>query len=181
MTSPSEDLLARAANAALALAADRPWRHVSLREVAEQADIPFADLYARAPSKTALVFALSRRLDGAALATAEALSDDVHDRLFDAAMARIEAMEAERAALLSMARDESPAALAVHFPFTARAILEAAGVTATPPRLLAMTAVWARLAQVWRDDEGALNRTMAELDKRLKQMRARLNWVGAGF
>jgi hypothetical protein len=44
-----------------------------------------------------------------------------------------------------------------------------------------MTLVWARVVQVWRDDEGALNRTMAEIDKRLKQMRARLARVGAGF
>ena len=90
-------------------------------------------------------------------------------------------MEARREALLSMARDENRAALALHFPATARAILEAAGVSATPPRVLAMTAVWARAVQVWRDDEGALNRTMAELDKRLKQMRDRLGRLRAGF
>jgi hypothetical protein len=44
-----------------------------------------------------------------------------------------------------------------------------------------MTAVWARVLQVWRDDEGALNRTMAEIDARLRQMRERLGRVGAGF
>lgn len=60
-------------------------------------------------------------------------------------------------------------------------MLEAAGVEATGPRLLAMTAVWARVVQVWRDDEGALNRTMAELDKRLKQMAQQLKKIGAGF
>jgi hypothetical protein len=44
-----------------------------------------------------------------------------------------------------------------------------------------MSAVWGRTLQVWRDDEGALNRTMAELDKRLKQMASSLEKVGAGF
>jgi hypothetical protein len=44
-----------------------------------------------------------------------------------------------------------------------------------------MTAVWARVLQVWRDDEGALNRTMAEIDKRLRQMNKRLGELGAGF
>jgi hypothetical protein len=48
-------------------------------------------------------------------------------------------------------------------------------------RLAAMTAVWARVLQVWRDDEGALNRTMAEIDKQLRAMRDRLGRVGAGF
>jgi hypothetical protein len=44
-----------------------------------------------------------------------------------------------------------------------------------------MTLVWARVVQVWRADEGALNRTMAEIDRRLKQMRERLGAIGAGF
>ena len=170
-----------ALDAALALAAERPWREVSLREIAEKAGVDFAELYAAAPAKPLLVLALSRRLDRAALATAATPSDDVHDRLFDAAMARIEAMEAHRAALRSMARGEGPVSIATHLPLTARAILEAAGVPATPPRLAAMTLVWARIVQVWRDDEGALNRTMAEIDKLLKQMRARLGRIRAGF
>ncbi|HWW24895.1 MAG TPA: TetR family transcriptional regulator, partial [Caulobacter sp.] len=54
----------------------------------------------------------------------------------------------------------------------------AAGLDATPARLAAMSAVWGRTLQVWRDDEGALNRTMAELDKRLKQMAQGLEKVG---
>ena len=177
----TDDILDTAADAALALAAERPWGEVSLRDVAERAGLPFPELYAAAPGKSRLVLAISRRLDRAALETAATPSDDAHDRLFDAAMARIEAMEPHRAALVSMARAENPLALAAHFPLTARAILEAAGVSATAPRLAAMTFVWGRIAQVWRDDEGALNRTMAEIDKRLKQMRERLGRLGAGF
>jgi hypothetical protein len=175
------DLLDKAIDAALALAAERPWREVPLREIAERAGVDFAELYAKAPAKPLLVLRLAQRLDRAALATAATPSDDVHDRLFDAAMARVEAMEAHREALRSMARDGGPLSVAPHLPLTARAILEAAGVSATPPRLAAMTLVWLRIVQVWRDDEGALNRTMAEIDKRLKQMRGRLGRIGAGF
>ncbi len=177
----SEAVLDKAGDAALALAGERPWREVSLRDIAERAEVSFADLYDQASSKAALIFQLSGRLDRAALATAQTASDDVHDRLFDASMARIEAMEPHRTALISMAAGENPVTLALQFPRTAHAILESAGVTATPPRVLAMTAVWARTVQVWRDDEGALNRTMAEIDKRLKQMRDRLGRIGAGF
>jgi hypothetical protein len=173
--------LDRAADALLQLAAERPWRDVSLRDIAGKAEVDFPDLYDLANSKWALLAHLSARFDHAALATAATPSDDVHDRLFDAAMARVEAMEPHRAALVAIARADSALMLAPHFPRTARAILEAAGVDATPPRLAAMTAVWARTAQVWRDDEGALNRTMAEIDKRLKQMRTRLGRIGAGF
>ena len=167
--------------ALLALAAERPWRLITLRDVAEAAEMPFTELYEQAQSKVALLAQLSARLDQAALSTAATPSQDVHDRLFDAVMARLEAMEPDREALIAIAREAGPIALAPHFPATARAILEAAGVDATPVRLAAMIAVWARVVQVWRDDEGALNRTMAEIDKRLKEMRRRLGSLRSGF
>jgi len=163
-----------------ALCGERPWREVTLRGVAERAALSLTDLYREANTKTALIDHLAVRLDEAALATAATPSDDVHDRLFDAAMARIEAMGPWRAVLAGV--DGSALMLLIpHVPRTARAILEAAGVEATPPRLAAMTLVWARVVQVWRADEGAYNRTMAEIDRRLKQMRERLRLVGAGF
>ena len=73
-----------ATDALLQLAADRPWRYVSLRDVAEKAGIPFAELYAQSPGKNALLARLSARYDKAALVTAETPSEDIHDRLFDA-------------------------------------------------------------------------------------------------
>lgn len=177
----AQSALDKAIEALLALAADRPWRQISLRDIAARAGVPLAAIYASVGGKGALLAALSARYDLAALATAETPSEDVHDRLFDAVMARIEAMEPDREALTAMSRELPTRALAPHFPPTARAILEASGVEATLPRLLAMVAVWARVVQVWRDDEGALNRTMAEIDLRLKQMRSRLGRIGAGF
>ena len=177
----AEDTLDRAAAAALALAADRPWPQISLRDIALKAELTFADLYALADGKSAVLAHLSARFDRAALATVSADDASAHDRLFDAAMARLEAMEPHRAALIAISRAEGVVVSVLRFPRTARAILEAAGLDATPVRLAAMTAVWARVVQVWRDDEGALNRTMAELDQRLKQMADRLAKLGAGF
>ena len=179
--SAATDIVDAAVDAALVLAAEGTWRDISLRQIAEKAQIPLVDLFARASGKNALLDRLSARLDAAALATAATPSEDVHDRLFDAAMARIEAMEPHRSALTSIYLGRAALSLAPRFPRTARAILEAAGVDATSPRLIAMTAVWVRCAQVWRDDTGALNRTMAEIDLRLKQMRERLGKMGAGF
>lgn len=177
----ADDILDRAAAAALALAADKPWPAVSLRDIAARAEVPFAELYALADGKRAVLAHLSAGFDRAALGVDYPEGSAAHDRLFDAAMARLEAMEPHRAALIAIARAEGVLASATRFPRIARAILEAAGVGATGPRLAAMTAVWARVVQVWRDDEGALNRTMAELDKRLKQMADRLGKIGAGF
>ncbi len=180
------DVLDRAAASALALAADRPWSEISLRDIAHGAEVGFADLYARASGKSALLDRLSARLDRtAARAADEESSSEATERLFEAVMARLEAMEPHRNALIAIARDEGVLGMAPRLPRTARALLEAAGVDAGGRRgalrLAAMTAVWARVLQVWRDDEGALNRTMAEIDKQLKTMNKRLGRLGAGF
>ena len=176
----------RAVDAALLLAADRPWSSITLFEIAQAAGVPFAELYSRAPSKLALIDRLSCRYDQAALAAAEDEADgEIHDRLFEVAMARLEAMEPHRAVLIAIARAEGPVFSLRRLPRTARALLEAAGVDTSGRkgalRLVAMSAVWGRTLQVWQDDEGALNRTMAELDKLLKTMRRRLGRVGSGF
>jgi AcrR family transcriptional regulator len=182
---PSDDPLDRAAEAALVLAEDRPWSELSLRDIARAAGLSFAELYARAPGKAALIDRLSRRFDAEALALSEGEdAPDAHDRLFEAVMARLEVMAPHRDALIAIARADPPA-MAPRLPRTARALLEAAGIDTGGPRgalrVAAMTAVWARTLQVWRDDEGALNRTMAEIDKRLRRMRTRLGQVRAGF
>ena len=177
----TRDIVQSAIDAMLVLAAEGAWREVSLRQIADKADVPLADLFVLASGKDALLDLLSVRFDAAALATAATASDDPHDRLFDAVMARVEAMEPHRTALMAIYRGLGAARVAPSLPRTARAMLEAAGIDATPPRLVAMTAIWIRVVQVWRDDEGALNRTMAEIDLRLKQMRTRLGRIGAGF
>lgn len=184
----SEEVLDRAVGAALRLAADRPWSDIALRDIAREADLSFAELYARAPGKAALLNRLSRRFDQAALKQAEADTAEgaeIHDRLFEAVMARLEAMGPHRDALIAIVRSEGVALMAPRVPQTAKALLEAAGIDTGGPRgavrVAAMTGVWLRVLQVWRDDEGALNRTMAEIDKRLRQMQERLKRVGAGY
>jgi AcrR family transcriptional regulator len=180
------DVIERAGDAAVMLAADRPWSEISLRDISRAAGLSFADLYAKCPGKSALMDKLSRRLDRIALVSAdEDDSAEVSDRLFEAVMARLEAMQPDRAALIAIAQAEGGVAIAPRLPRTAKALLEAAGIDTDGPRgavrIVAMTGVWARVLQVWRDDEGALNRTMAEIDKRLKQMNTRLGRVGAGY
>ena len=183
---PTGDVLDRAADCALALAADRPWSEISLRDIAQRAGVGFAELYARADGKDALLDHLSRRFDVAALDSGDAADvGEAHDRLFEATMARLEAMAAHRDALIAIARAEGPLPLLPRLPRTAKALLEASGIDTGGVRgalrVAAMTRAWARTLQVWRDDQGALNRTMAEIDKLLRTVNGRLNRVGAGF
>ena len=180
------DILDRAAASALELAADRPWSEISLRDIARAAGVSFAELYARADGKDALLDHLSRQADAAALTSGEAdESAEAHDRLFEAVMARLEAMAAHRDALIAIARAVGPLGLLSRLPRTAKALLEAAGIDTGGPkgavRVAGMTRVWARTLQVWRDDQGALNRTMAEIDKQLRTMNQRLGRLNAGF
>ncbi len=179
------DLMDRAADALLRLAGEQPWAEITLRDVAAAAGARFAELYARAPGKRALLLRLSARLDRRALERIE--GDDQpapRDRLFEAMMSRLEVMEPHRDALLAIGLAEG-LAVAPALPATARALLEGSGIDAGGGRgalrLAAVTAVWGRVLQVWRDDEGALNRTMAEIDKQLARADGRLKRVGAGF
>ncbi len=175
----------RAADAALTLAGERSWSQVSLLDIARAAGVPLAELYAGARQGGADRPAVAR-YDEVALAVAEDEADaDPHDRLFEAAMAPARGDGAHRHALIAIVRGEGPGPALRRVPRTARALLESAGIDAGGPqgalRLAAMTVVWGRVLQVWRDDEGALNRTMAELDARLKTMRRRLQRLAAGF
>ena len=178
------DVVDRAADALLRLVGERPWGAIALRDVAQAAHAPFAELYAEAPSKAALMLQISRRMDREAL---DRLARDdaptVRDRLFEAFMSRLEVMAPRREALLAAARAER-VALAPALPRTVRALLEASGVDTSGwrggLRLAAFTAVWGRVLAVWRDDEGALNRTMAEIDAQLTRALSRLERVRAG-
>ena len=115
------DILDQAIDAALALAGERPWREVSLREIAERAERRLRRALRQGAGQAAAGAAPLQRLDRAALATAATPSDDVHDRLFDATMARVEAMErasrgADRRWPARRRRDRARAALPAHRP-----------------------------------------------------------------
>ncbi len=186
---PKPDPLAVAADAALALAAERPWRDIALRDVAAAARLPMTAFYGVVRSKDDVVDALFARLDRAAAAALEAErpAGEARERVFDAAMARFDAMEQERAGLASILSDElsrplSAARLWPRAARTARWLLELAGVdtsgAAGAARVQGFTAILARATRAWLEDEaGDLSRTMATLDRTLRDVetwRARL-------
>ena len=128
MTKISKTLLDRAGQAALGLAQDRPWSQISLLDIATKAGVGFAELFAVANSKKAVIDQVSAGFDQAAMATAAAAQGDLHDRLFDAVMARVEAMEPHRHALIAINADEGSAPMPPRIARTARAVLETAGL-----------------------------------------------------
>ena len=116
------------------------------------------------------------------------MDDPPRERLFDVIMLRFEKMEEHRAGLLSLQhwRERNPArlaALAKARVKTARWALASAGLDAQgdlPMGLRAAGLAWilARTERAWRKEQSAdFSRTMAELDKQLREADERAGWI----
>lgn len=172
----------RIVTAAMALAAEKGWRRLTLGEIAAAAELSLAELREHVPDKAGILAALAREADRRMLAAAPmAMAEDEspRDRLFDALMARLEALVPYREGIAAVLRDGfgDPVAVLCAAPRLLRSMgwaLEAAGIGAGGPigrlRAKGLAAVYAATIRVWlRDDSGDLGRTMAALDRRLGQ------------
>lgn len=165
-------------DAALALAAERRWRSVSLAEIAERAGITETALYRLFPTRGAILAAFARRLDAEVLAAPIDAAGSARDRLFDVMMTRIEALGRNREgalSLLSGAPDPSRLAAAPQLLLSMRRMLEAAGIPAEgvagAVRAKLLLGVYLATLRAWRTDDGAdLGATMAALDRALDRV-----------
>ncbi|MEO0882653.1 MAG: hypothetical protein AAFY34_07945 [Pseudomonadota bacterium] len=176
--------LDQALEAALKLAADRPWREVSLRDVAEAAKLDLTDLYG-VTDKARLVSALEPWADKAMSAEKADMAETPRERLFDAIMRRFECMEAERAGVLSMMRerDRTPVGLAhmikarrktADWAITAASVDTGDYIRSGAQRIAIMRTI-SRTETAWKSDEaGDFARTMATLDAGLVEMEERI-------
>lgn len=170
----------------LALVASQGWRAVTLGRVAEASGLSLSDLYSRYGSKTDLLAAYTRRVDAAMLAAlgeagaASTEPEAIKDRLFEAIMARLDALTPQKAAIRVLARElpGDPAALAVFLcgglrrglDWTlAAADLDTGGIIGLMRRKL-IGGIYLDTLRIWLKDESPdLAATMAHLDKRLGQ------------
>lgn len=171
----------RIIDAAMKLAAARGWRDLTLADIAEAAKLSLPDLAQLFPTKSAILAAWSRRIDGQVLTAAEAedIADEAaRDRLFDVLMLRFDAMAPYKPALKTIARDLSrdPVALATLLRPALQSLgwmLEAAGIDASglrgSLRVRGLALIWAAAFRVWLEDGEDQAKTMAELDRRLRQ------------
>ena len=184
------DALDRIIDAALGLAAEKGWRRLSLAAVARRAGLSLAELYRLAPSKPLILAAAMARTDRAMLAAASALADEpVRDRLFDLVMRRLDALAPWReavAAILSDLARNPPAALCA-LPAFARSLdwmLRAAGAEASGlgglARRQALAVVYLLTLRRWINDDSAdQGKTLAALDRALKQAESVLAFTPA--
>jgi AcrR family transcriptional regulator len=175
----SADPRARIVDALLALAAERRFEDIALRDICDKADVSLADFRDFFPSKGAVLAAFIRRIDRAALSAEDQATarEALRDRLFDALMRRLDAMAPYREGLREIAawlgRDPLAALALDHALANAmRFLLEAAGVgcegVAGAIKAQGLALAWARVVRAWlEDDDPGLAKTMAELDRAL--------------
>ncbi len=175
--SPPSDPRGKIVDALMELAAERRFEDITVRDVSKAAGVSLADFRDAFPSKGAVLAGLSRRIDHAVLAqdTGELADENPRERLFDVLMRRLEAMSPYREGLREVTawlRREPAAALAMNRVVVSsmRFMLEAAGIEAEGAsgaiKLQGLALAWARILETWLDDdEPALSKTMAELDR----------------
>lgn len=173
---------------AFAVIAERGWHGFSLAEVARRADVPLASVYAELPTRRSVLAALGRRLDEAMLSIepGELAELDPRERVFELVMRRLDAMAPFKPGLRVLGRESGlePDVLGSGCGNVGRAVswlLDASGVELGGLRRCAagpvLALVYARVVNVWlRDDTPDLGRTLAELDKRLRQAEDLARW-----
>lgn len=175
------DKSAKIIAAAFTLARTQGWHGLALSDIATASKVPLPELAQLFPTKSAIIAAWSRGLDAEVLKRAEAEDmegEGARDRLFDVLMLRFDTMATDKAAVAVIARDLSrdPVALmALRSPALQSLgwMLEAAGIDSSGLRgrlrVRGLALIWARVFSVWLEDGEDQAKTMAELDRRLRQ------------
>lgn len=168
-------------DAALTLAETKGWGRTSLAEIAAEAGLGLADLYARFRSKGAILEAFIRRIDRATLEGADAAQDGapVRDRLFELFMRRLDALQPHKPAVASLVRElmRHPLAALCAGGRLCRSMAWIASVAGLPTggplgllRLKALSAIYLYALRTWLGDDSEDHaRTMAALDKALSR------------
>ena len=163
--------------AALRLAGERPWRDVTLTDIAKAADVNLNEVRRDFNSKAEILAAFVRAVDDEVLARApkRAAGQSPRDAIFDVVMSRFDVLAPYKPALNSIA------ATWTFDPVLMRALsqsqawmLRAADIQADgldgQLRATGLGAVYGSVFRTWlKDDDPGLARTMAALDRRLRR------------
>jgi len=166
--------------AAFRLAASRAWSEVKLADIAAEAGLSLADIAGVIGGKADILRLYGRQLDSRMLASLDTdpVSGSAHDRLFDILMRRLELMDGDKAAIRSIVA--APAASLPDYATLTGSMLQsqdwvlsAAGLEDTGLRgamkTTGLALVYVRTLKVWsNDDDAGLARTMAQLDRSLR-------------
>lgn len=183
-SSKPKDAKSALIEAALILAADRPWREITLADIATKAGLGLADVVALFPTKAALLAGYGAVLDAALIASArrEAPEGSARDKLFDLLMRRFDLMGAHKAGLASALKDslcDPYAVLCGAFQLRAALVtclslsnLNSDGLEGQL-KIKGLGLIYLDALRVWLKDESEdLAKTMARLDRDLGRAEA---------
>jgi AcrR family transcriptional regulator len=176
----SNEMRDRIIDAAFRLAAEKPWPEITLVAIAEASGVSLAELAQHVSGKPQILEAFARRMDSQLLSSlaSDPVEGDAHDRLFDVMLRRFELLAPYKPAIANIARTpaDGPAewlhllasSLVTQGWMLAAADIKLSGVTGDVARLgLAKIAV--DTLRIWlKDDDAGLARTMAALDRKLR-------------
>lgn len=169
-----------AVEALMRLAAEQPWDDIEIGDIAREAGLSLAELRELFPSKGAVLGGLSRIIDRKVLDDdgSDLAEEPTRERLFDVLMRRLDAMTPYKAALRRISyalRGDPLAMLALNGVAlnSHRFMLAAAGIDTEGPlgrlKLQGVVIAFARVVETWlQDEDPALARTMARLDKEIR-------------
>lgn len=172
----------RIVEALMRLAAMQPWHDIEIGDIAREAGVSLREFRDNFPSKGAVLGGFERLIDGKVLdeeAAPELAEEPARERIFDVMMRRLDAMAPYRPALKRIAqalRTDPLSLLALNGAAlnAQRFMLAAAGISTEGPlsrlKLQGAVIVFANTMQTWlEDDDPALARTMARLDRELRR------------
>lgn len=160
--------------------AEHGWDGLGMTRLSAASGVPLGTLRRRCPGRFDLLRLHGQVMDQAVLdGTVAEQGGPARDRVFDALMRRIDAMQPHRAGLLRLFRDVQSdpllgLMLLAELPRSMAWMLEAAGIPVRGPlgalRVQGTAAVWLATVRAWAKDETAdLAPTMAALDRALDQ------------
>lgn len=163
--------------AAMALAAERPWQDVLLKDIAGAAGMDLVTLRREFPSKSAILSAFIRATDDAVLSRVPTFTagESARDRLFDVIMTRFDVLQPYKPALQSIAASRPfDMELGRRVMASQAWMLHAAGIGTEgilgASRVTGLASVYAGAMDTWlADNDAGHARTMAALDRRLRR------------
>lgn len=167
--------------ALMGLAASRAWSEIEINDIAQAAGVSLAEFRDLFPSKGAVLGGLSRQIDRKVLedTTDDLAGEPARERIFDVFMRRFDALEPYKEALRRISRDiqYDPLSLAALHQVAVnsmRFMLAAAGIGSEGPlgglKLQGAVLVYSNTMRTWLDDDDpALAKTMARLDRELRR------------
>ena len=176
-------------DAALHLASKGEWDDVTLGDVADVAKVSLPKVVHAVGTKFGVLSLYLKRLDAETLANLDHDTTDAstRERIFDTLLCRLDAMDAHKIAIESIIRSTLQDPLvtwhsAQRLGRSLTYMLEVSGVASSGisgfSRITGLGVIYLRTLQIWLTDDSAdMSKTMAELDKRLRQAESAIGWL----